>query len=87
VADTRPDLTLVLDVSPEAGLARRDARAQGADRYETMDPAFHRRVTAAYRAIAKADPDRCALIDATPEVDTVAAAIRARVAERLGVAF
>jgi dTMP kinase len=87
VADTRPDLTLVLDVSPEAGLARRDARAQGADRDETMDPAFHRRVTAAYRAIAKADPDRCALIDATPEVDTVAAAIRARVAERLGVAF
>jgi dTMP kinase len=86
VADTRPDLTLMLDVAPEVGLARAQGRGQGADRYEAMDLSFHRRLRAGYRAIAGAAPERCVLIDAGGSEDAVAAEIRDAVRERLGVA-
>jgi dTMP kinase len=86
VADTRPDLTLMLDVAPEVGLARAEGRGQGADRYEAMDLAFHQRLRAGYRAIAESAPERCVLIDARGSEDAVAAEIRSAVHARLGVA-
>jgi dTMP kinase len=86
VAGTRPDLTLMLDVAPEVGLARAEGRGQGADRYEAMDLAFHQRLRAGYRAIAESAPDRCVLIDASGSEDAVAAEIRSAVHARLGVA-
>ena len=86
VADTRPDLTLMLDVAPEVGLARAEGRGQGADRYEAMDLAFHQRLRAGYRAIAESAPERCVLIDASGSEDAVAAEIRSAVHARLGVA-
>ncbi|MDJ0389832.1 dTMP kinase [Roseomonas sp. E05] len=58
-----PDLTLVLDLPAEAGMAR--AVARGApDRFERLGPEFHARVREAFRRIAEADPRRCALLDA-----------------------
>jgi dTMP kinase len=86
VADTRPDLTLMLDVAPEVGLARAEGRGQGADRYEAMDLPFHARLRDGYRAIAEAAPERCVLIDAGGSADAVAAEIRSAVHARLGVA-
>ena len=86
VADTRPDLTIMLDVAPEVGLARAEGRGQGADRYETMDRSFHRRLRDGYRAIAEAELGRCVLIDAGGSEDAVAAEVRKAVRERLGVA-
>ena len=86
VADTRPDLTIMLDVAPEVGLARAEGRGQGADRYEAMDLAFHQRLRAGYRAIAESAPERCVLIDASGSEDAVAAEIRSAVHARLGVA-
>jgi dTMP kinase len=86
VADDRPDLTLILDVAPEVGLARARGRGQGADRYETMDLSFHQRLRDGYRAIAAAEPARCVLIDARGDVDTVAADIKQAVHARLGMA-
>jgi dTMP kinase len=86
VADTRPDLTIMLDLAPEVGLARAEGRGQGADRYEAMDQAFHQRLRAGYRAIAAAAPERCVLIDASGSEDAVAAEIRSAVHARLGVA-
>ena len=85
VADTRPDLTLMLDVAPEIGLARAHGRGQGADRYEAMDLSFHQRLREGYRGIAEAAPERCVLIDASGPEDTVEAAVRAAVRDRLGV--
>ena len=87
VGGDRPDLTLMLDIAPETGLARARDRGQGADRYEAMDLAFHRRLRDGYRAIAERDPDRCVLIDASGDLATVAAAVRAAVRERLGTAI
>jgi dTMP kinase len=86
VADTRPDLTVMIDVAPEVGLARAEGRGQGADRYEAMDLSFHTRLRDGYRAIAAAAPERCVLIDAGGSEDAVADAILDAVRERLGVA-
>lgn len=79
-----PDLTLVLDLDPAAGLARAGARG-ALDRYERQDAAFHARVRAAFRAIAEAEPQRCVLVDAAAGEAVVSAAIRAAVGERLGL--
>lgn len=78
----QPDLTLVLDVPVERGLARAAARG-GANRYEALPPAFHERVRQGFLAIAAADPARCAVVDADADPDTVAARVAAAVAERL----
>ncbi len=86
VAEARPDLTLILDLPAEGGLARAAARGratgQGADRFEAEALTFHTRLREAFRAIAAAEPARCRLIDATLEPDHVEAAIRATVAAR-----
>ena len=78
-----PDLTLILDLPPAAGLARAAARGE-TNRYEALDPAFHARVRDGFRAIAVTEPTRCALLDATAGPDAVAAAILRLVQARLG---
>lgn len=83
VGPTRPDLTLILDLSPEDGLARARSRGAGIDRFEAESPAFHDRLRRAFLAIAAAEPSRCAVIDAGQDPDAVEAAIRAAVSERL----
>lgn len=80
----RPDLTLVLDVPVEVTLARLRARGTAADRYERLGEGFFAAVRAGFAAIAAAEPGRCAVIDATPDAETVAAAMRAAVHARLG---
>ena len=87
VAGTMPDLTLIMDIDPAQGLARAAARRGGEDRYERMQVAFHERLRNGYQAIAKAESDRCALIDASAGIEAIQAAIRAVVAARLGVAL
>jgi dTMP kinase len=78
-----PDLTIVLDLPVEVGLGRANRRG-GDDRYERMDAAFHQRLRDGFLEIAADEPQRCAVIDAQADVDTVAAAILTLVAERLG---
>lgn len=76
-----PDVTFVLDVSP-AVAASRLARRGGGDRYQAMDAAFHACVAAGFREIARAEPQRCVLIDADAEEDEVHAAIMAALDDR-----
>lgn len=77
----RPDLTIILDLPVEAGLAR---KAPGdVTRFEAeFDLAFHRRVRDGFRTLAAEEPERFVVIDATAPIDEVAAAIRAAVAQR-----
>ena len=82
---TRPDLTLVFDLPAELGLERAHARAGAEMRFESKGMAFHERLREGFRAIAAAEPDRCALIDATAAMDAVEAAVWAAVADRLAV--
>ena len=73
-----PDLTILLDLSAEAGLARRFGSggvATPTNRMDRLDLAFHRRVAAGYHALAQADPDRWRLVGAQGPVDDIAAAI------------
>jgi dTMP kinase len=76
VADTRPDLTIVLDIDPEQGLARAKGRGEtGEDRFEKKGLAFHRKIRDGFLAIAKNDPERCRVIDTTRPSDDVSAEI------------
>lgn len=84
VGRTRPDLTLILDLPPETGLARAAARGgEGPDRFEAEALSFHARLRAAFLAIAANEPGRCAVIDAAAGPDAVEAAIAVTVATRL----
>lgn len=83
VGEFRPDLTLILDLPVEAGLARAGSRGGAEDRYERMGTAFHERLRQGFLAIARIDPDRCAVIDATQGVEEVQRAILAQVKSRL----
>jgi dTMP kinase len=87
VGDDRPDLTLLLDLEPEQGLARASARrgaTQGADRFEAEGLEFHRTLRAAFLAIARAEPQRVAVIDAGADEDAVGEAVWTTVRARLG---
>ena len=85
VGDFAPDLTVILDLPVELGLERAAARRDGEDRYERLGQEFHTRLREAFRDIARREPGRCVLIDAGGDPAAVHAALRARVAERLGV--
>ena len=86
VVGTRgPHLTLILDVDPAAGFARLATREGAGDRYERMERTFHRRVFEGFRTIAAAAPERCVLIDATADIATVQARLRAAIEARLDV--
>jgi len=78
----RPDLTLLLDLPVEVGLQRARARRgdAAADRFEREGPAFFERVRARFLEIARAEPQRVRVIDATQDVEAVAASIAAEVA-------
>ncbi len=80
---TTPDLTLVLRVSPAVAAARIAGRGQALDRYESMDAAFHGRVSDGFLAIAAADPARCIVVPADGDAGQVHQAIHAAVARRI----
>lgn len=77
IGDTRPELTIILDLPAEEGLARADARRgkEKADRFESETLEFHQKLRDAYRQLAVEEPERCVLIDAAAPRDTVGKAI------------
>ncbi|MEI9992832.1 MAG: dTMP kinase [Rhizomicrobium sp.] len=77
----RPDLTLILDIPVEIGLARTAGRSKDM-RFEAFDLAFHERMRQAFLAIARRDPERCVVIDAAIDMDALATAIWRAVAGR-----
>ncbi|MBV9970993.1 MAG: dTMP kinase [Xanthobacteraceae bacterium] len=87
VGDAMPDLTIILDLPAEVGLARARARRAGGapDRFEGEDLGFHQRLNAAFREIAAEEPGRCVVIEADRPAEAVAADIRAKVEERFGL--
>ena len=71
----KPDLTLLLDVSPETALARRQGREKqmntSPDRIEREGNDFHERLRQGFAALAKADPERIVTIDANGSPEEV----------------
>lgn len=73
--DLRPDLTLLLDIPVEQGLARAAARAEK-DRFESEQQSFFERVRQGYRARAAAEPQRFRVIDSSRSIAEVEQKIR-----------
>lgn len=86
VGDFRPDLTIILDLPVAEGFARADGRRQDRDRYERMDLGFHERLRQGFLDIAESEPERCRIIDASGDVESVHAAIMAVVRAHFGLA-
>lgn len=84
--DFTPDLTLIFDIPIEIGLARTAGRPGGEARFEAKGRDYHERVRQGFLAIARAEPQRCAVIDASGSVKQVNAAALQMMRERLGVA-
>lgn len=76
-----PDLTLVLDLDPAAGMRR--IRGRALDAFEKMDTAFHRRVREGYLEIARADKNRVVVLDADRDADALHADVVRAVDELL----
>lgn len=75
-----PDLIILLDISPEQGLARKRSLK---DRFELEDLSFHRRVREGYLKMAAAEPDRWLVIDASLPKAKIAEIIWDRVSRLL----
>jgi len=80
-----PDLTLLLDLEAEAGLARVEGRSRRGrtDRFECETLEFHERVREGYRYVASRQPDRVKVIPADNGIEAVQERIRAVVGEFL----
>ncbi len=77
-----PDRTFIIDMDPDAALARGLARKSGEDRFEDFGAEFQHGLRAGFLELAKSQPDRCHLIDGnrnidaiTPEILTLARAV------------
>jgi dTMP kinase len=86
VADTLPDLTIVLDMPAEDGLARTLDRADSLHerRFEQLDMAFHTRVRQGFLDVAARHPHRCVVVDGRGTPDEVHARILHALAAHLG---
>jgi dTMP kinase len=87
IGATRPDLTLLLDLPVDVGLARATARGGEETRFEGKGPAFHQRLRAGFLAIAAAEPERVCVINAAQSPDEVEHAVWAAVSDRLGAGW
>jgi dTMP kinase len=88
-----PELTFILDVPAQVGLARAKSRRgkDAADRFEAESLEFHEKLRQAYRILAAEEPKRCIVIDGRAPRDVVSDRIWSTVQERfrperLGVA-
>lgn len=75
LGDFEPDFTFVLDIDPEVGVGRSEVRllqeSSHEDRFERMDYSFHKKLRQGYLMIAKQNEDRCVVLDAQQEIDTL----------------
>lgn len=89
----QPDLTLIFDIDPETGLARsmkhlsQTANVTEAteDRYERMGLAFHTRLREGFLEIARQNPARCVVVDASGDIATVHRHVLDIVTRRFGL--
>ncbi|MDI9499584.1 MAG: dTMP kinase [Acetivibrionales bacterium] len=83
IGDMIPDITIFLDLDPEIGLRRRMNAANG-DRIENEQIEFHRRVYDGYKQLARENPDRIKIIDASRSVEEVWQDVRRQLDMALG---
>jgi dTMP kinase len=86
-----PNLTLLLDIDVEQGLLRRRRATQteGAEwnRLDAQTVAFHQRVRKGYHALVQSNPTRWQVIDAGQDAESVQAALRGVLTEKLSLSL
>ena len=85
VGDTKPDLTIILDVPAREGMRRAAKRrgTDGVDRFEAEALAFHEKLRDGFLTLAANEPHRCVLIDATSSKEEVSEQIWRVVSKKL----
>jgi dTMP kinase len=78
-----PDLTLLIDMDPQAGLDRALARAGGEARFESFGVEMQQRMRAGFLDLARAAPDRIVVVNGAGREDAVAEEVARVVASRL----
>ena len=89
--DLEPNLTFILDIDAESGLTRSERRLasealaikQKEDRFENLELDFHDKLRNGFLKIAKDNPNRCEVIDATQEIDAIAEQILEKTLTRI----
>jgi len=81
----QPDLTLLFDLDPELGLARRVAAHGGTNRIDLESETFHGRVRERYLQLARAEPARFTVLDADRPAPELAERVWSVVAARLPI--
>ena len=71
-----PHLTLLFDIPVTVGLRRRRSRTSTQNRLDRETERFHRKVREGFRALAKREPRRIQLIDATPSIESVESTVQ-----------
>lgn len=79
-----PDLTLLLDIDPEIGLARANLRGGEETRFESYAPPFHRQLRAGFLELAAKNSERFAVLDAEMDVQNLHHAIIETIIRRCG---
>lgn len=89
VGDFKPDLTVILDIDPEIGLARSFKKADGMDvkelRFEGRELAFHQRLRRGFLEIAEQEPQRCVVLNADKSIEALHEEIVKVITERFGL--
>lgn len=78
-----PDITFVLEVPDDVAKQRLATRGNAADRYELMDADVMARIANGFRSIAAAEPERCVLVDASGDADSVFHTIESLLRQRI----
>jgi dTMP kinase len=83
ISNLNPDLTFILNVSLEQCLRRIQKKQNIDDRYENLGQGFHENVAKGFLEIAKENPQRCVLLDASESIETTELAIQAHISKLL----
>ena len=87
--DFKPDLTIILDIDPEVGMRRSFAKAETMAikelRFESRQLEFHHNLRRGFLEIAAREPQRCVVINADADIETVHQRVIKAVQQRLGI--
>lgn len=83
VGEDDPDITIILDVPIAVGLARAGGRGAAETRFESKGAGYQEKVRQAFLKIARDNPKRCVVVDATPDEETVFRSVAAAVEKAL----
>ena len=85
VGTFQPDLTIILDIAGESGIKRAENRSTAETRYERMGASFHGNVRSGFLEIAKKNPQRCVVISAENDIESVYNQVITTIIGRLGI--